>query len=90
MTDQPTGKVQFGTQVPKAVIDAVRATVNGLQRRIGPEVTLSNFVTEALANHVRDAEVRYNKGEPFPTTDKPLLLGPRVGNRPGGDDASSP
>ena len=75
----------FSTQVDADILRAVRATVEGLQRILGPrEVTLAAFTTAALAEAVEQAESRYNEGRPFLGGDRPLLGGARVSAHSGG------
>lgn len=77
----------FATQVDEEVVERVRATVAGLQRLLGPTVTLSSFVTEALVEHIRRAERKHNNGDPFTTTDDPLLRGRRLSGKTRETDA---
>lgn len=71
-------KVKFSTQVDAEVAAAVRSTVAALQRIISPTVSLSGFVTDALAAAVHDAQARHNKGRPFGPVDHKLPTGPRI------------
>lgn len=72
-------KEPFSTQVDKDIVAAVRATVRGLQYKLGPEVTLSGFVTDALAAHVAEAEADHNDGKPWDVHGA-LTRGPRITN----------
>ena len=61
-----SGDARFSTQVPRALLDRVRAAVVGLQQE-DPEWSLARFVTQALGRHVRDLEERHHGGVPWPT-----------------------
>ncbi|MDQ2850959.1 MAG: hypothetical protein M3Y49_09535 [Actinomycetota bacterium] len=56
---------RFSTQAPRALLDRVRAAVAGLQEQ-DPEWSLSRFVTQALARHVRHLEEQHHGGVPWP------------------------
>lgn len=56
---------RFSTQIPRALLDRVRAAVAGLQED-DPEWSLARFVTQALGRHVRDLEERHHGGVPWP------------------------
>lgn len=71
-----TVKTRFGTQVPVELIERVRRTVAGLQRE-QPELTLSQFVTDALTDYTRQMEKEHNGGEPFGPVRR-LRRGPRI------------
>lgn len=69
-------KDRFGTQVPADLLERVRRTVAGLQRE-RPDLTLSQFVTDALQEHTQQMEERYNGGSRFGPVRK-LRPGPRI------------
>lgn len=48
-------KVQFGTQLPRDVLDQVRATVRELQRD-DPSLTIARFTELALVQAMRDPD----------------------------------
>lgn len=71
-----TSKNRFGTQLPVDLIERVRRTVAGLQHD-SPDLTLSQYVTDALQEHTRQMEERHNAGQPFGPV-RTLRRGPRI------------
>lgn len=65
---------RFSTQVPQTLLDRARAAVAGLQQS-DQEWSMSRFVTEALARHVRHLEQKHNNGQPWPPVNS-LRRGP--------------
>lgn len=73
---------RFSTQIPRALLDRVRAAVAGLQEG-DPEWSMARLVTEALGRHVRHLEEQHHDGVPWPPVTQ-LHKGPRP--RPPRDD----
>lgn len=68
----------FTTQVEQAVQDRVRSTVAGMQRQGFPELTLAQFVEDALREHATTVEQEHHGGKPWPvdphlTRGRPLV-----------------
>ena len=58
-------KAYLTTQVPADLRERVRAAVTGL-RKVDPDYTLSQLVTDALTAHVSELERRHHSGVPWP------------------------
>lgn len=58
---------RFSTQVEATVAARTRATVAGVRRVTGEDLTLAEFVEEALAAHCARLEVQHHEGQPWPT-----------------------
>lgn len=78
---------RFATQIPRALLDRVRAAVAGLQQS-DREWSMSRFVTEALGRHVRHLEQEHNDGQPWPPVTS-LRRGPTPRKRQWDSNAES-
>ncbi len=70
-------KERFSTQLEVELAARVRATVAGMQRTAGPGYTLTQFTTDAVAEHIRRLEHEFNDGEAW-TDEHRLTPGRRV------------
>jgi Centromere-binding protein ParB C-terminal len=75
----------FSSQVSPATQARVRATVRGMARETGADVSLAQLVEDALDAWCAHLEEQYNGGQRWPTSGRRLRPGARLG--PEGSDS---
>lgn len=70
-------KRPFATQLDAELLQALRATVVGLQQ-LDPSLTMGGFVSVAIQRAIHASQDEHNDGRPWPAAQVPPRRGPRL------------